>query len=82
MVFSGYHASVKAVFVELPPFERHRSEYFDDNSFSMLQQLLMLNPQAGAVIPGTGGYGSYAMQMNAVGKANVAALELFTTGGL
>lgn len=46
---------MKAVFVELPPFERYRSEYFDDDSFSKLQQLLMLNPQAGDVIPGVGG---------------------------
>ena len=46
---------MKAVFVELPPFERYRSEYFDDDSFSTLQQLLMLNPQAGNVIPGAGG---------------------------
>jgi mRNA-degrading endonuclease RelE of RelBE toxin-antitoxin system len=46
---------VKAVFVELPPFERYRSEYLDDDSFLTLQQLLMLNPDAGDVIPGTGG---------------------------
>jgi hypothetical protein len=35
---------VKAVFVELPPF-----------AFLRLQRLLMLNPEAGALIPGTGG---------------------------
>jgi hypothetical protein len=46
---------VKAVFVELPPFERYRSEYFDDDSFSELQQLLMRNPEAGDIIPGAGG---------------------------
>ena len=46
---------MKAVFVELPPFERHRAEYFDDDSFRKLQGLLMLNPKAGDAIPGTGG---------------------------
>ena len=46
---------VKAVFVELPPFERYRAEYLDDDAFLRLQQLLMLNPEAGALIPGTGG---------------------------
>ena len=46
---------MKAVFVELPPFERYRSEYFDDDSFLTLQQFLMLNPDAGDVIPGAGG---------------------------
>jgi hypothetical protein len=46
---------VKAVFVELPPFEYYRAEYLDDDAFLRLQRLLMLNPEAGALIPGTGG---------------------------
>ena len=46
---------MKAVFVELPPFERNRAEYLDDDAFLRLQQLLMLNPEAGALIAGTGG---------------------------
>jgi len=46
---------VKAVFVELPPFERNRSDYLDDDGLTRLQQLLMLNPEAGALISGTGG---------------------------
>lgn len=44
-----------ALFVELPPFERYRSEYLDDASFRALQWLLMRNPEAGDVIQGTGG---------------------------
>ena len=46
---------MKAVFIELPAFEHHRAEYFDDESFSALQDLLMLHPEAGDLIPGTGG---------------------------
>ena len=46
---------MKAVFVELPAFERHRAGYLDDDAFRKLQSLLMLNPQAGDTIPGTGG---------------------------
>ena len=46
---------MKAVFVELPPFERYRADYLDDDAFRGLQRLLMLNPEAGALIPGTGG---------------------------
>ncbi|MBI2960406.1 MAG: toxin [Betaproteobacteria bacterium] len=46
---------MKAVFVELPAFERHRPEYLDDEGFSALQRELMLNPAAGEVIEGTGG---------------------------
>jgi hypothetical protein len=46
---------VKAVFVELPPFARYRADYLDDDAFLRLQQLLMLNPEAGVLIPGAGG---------------------------
>ena len=52
---SSYHLIVKAVFVELPPFERQRAGYLNDEAFLKLQRLLMLNPEAGDVIPGTGG---------------------------
>ena len=46
---------MKAVFVELPAFERHRADYLDDDSLRELQRLLMLHPEAGDTIPGTGG---------------------------
>jgi hypothetical protein len=46
---------VKALFVELPAFERHRGKYLDDGAFGLLQQALMANPEAGRVIEGTGG---------------------------
>lgn len=46
---------MKAVFVELPPFERHRANYLDDDGFRGLQNLLMLHPEAGDPIPGSGG---------------------------
>ena len=46
---------MKAVFVELPAFERHRADYLDDDGFRELQRLLMLHSEAGDTIPGTGG---------------------------
>jgi hypothetical protein len=46
---------MKAVFVELPAFERHRQDYLDDDSLYRLEDELMTNPQAGDVIEGTGG---------------------------
>jgi len=46
---------MKATFVELPPFQRHRQDYLSDESFRDLQQMLMENPEAGDVIEGTGG---------------------------
>jgi hypothetical protein len=38
---------MKAVFVELPAFERYRSDYLDDHAFLALQNLLMKRPEAG-----------------------------------
>lgn len=46
---------MKAVFVELPAFARHRSEYLDDIGFRALQQVMMDAPEAGDVIEETGG---------------------------
>lgn len=46
---------MKAVFIELPAFERHRADYLDELGFRGLQDLLLVHPQAGDVIEGTGG---------------------------
>jgi len=46
---------MKATFFELPPFERTRKDYIDEESYRQLQLELMDNPIAGAVIEGTGG---------------------------
>ena len=50
-----YISKMQAAFVELPPFERTREEYLDDEAYRTLQLELMENPTAGAVIQGTGG---------------------------
>ena len=46
---------MQARFVELPPFQRVRQDYMDDDAYRYLQQELLANPQAGDVIEGTGG---------------------------
>lgn len=46
---------MKALFIELPPFERYRTSYLDDEAFRALQQELLTNPQIGDTIKGTGG---------------------------
>jgi len=46
---------MRAVFIELPAFERHRKEYLDDNAYAALQQELLRDPTAGDAITGTGG---------------------------
>jgi len=46
---------MKATFKELPPFERLRQKYLDDEAFKDLQDELMKNPEAGDPIQDTGG---------------------------
>jgi hypothetical protein len=46
---------MKATFVELPPFERTRKDYMNDEAYRLLQLELMDNPTAGDVMEGTGG---------------------------
>lgn len=46
---------MQATFVELPPFERVRHDYLDDDAYRQLQLDLMANPEAGDMIEGTGG---------------------------
>lgn len=46
---------MRALFVELPSFERHRAAYLDDERFRALQEDLLQNPECGDHIAGTGG---------------------------
>ncbi|MCY1290198.1 Toxin HigB-2 [compost metagenome] len=46
---------MKALFIELPAFQRYRADYLDDDAFRALQYFLMEQPDAGDVIQGTGG---------------------------
>jgi hypothetical protein len=46
---------MKALFVELPAFERYRQEYLSDEAYRGLQNELLKAPEAGDVIMGTSG---------------------------
>ena len=46
---------MRALFIELPAFERHRSSYLDDEGFRRLQSTLLADPECGDVIAATGG---------------------------
>jgi mRNA-degrading endonuclease RelE of RelBE toxin-antitoxin system len=46
---------MRAVFVELPAFERHRAEYLDEMEYAAFQTFLMEQPDAGDVVPDSGG---------------------------
>jgi hypothetical protein len=64
---------MELVFVELPAFERHRADYLDDDGFRALQNLLMKNPEAGDLMPDSGGLRKFVLPMRDAEKANVAA---------
>jgi mRNA-degrading endonuclease RelE of RelBE toxin-antitoxin system len=65
-----------AVFVELPPFEQHRSEYLDDTTYSDFQQELMKNPEAGDVIQGTGGLRKVRFKDSSRGKGKRGGIRV------
>lgn len=52
---TAYNIVMKAVFVELPAFLRHRVDYLDEPAFARLQIELMKNPEAGNLIRDSGG---------------------------
>jgi hypothetical protein len=58
----AYTRQMKAVFIDLPAFERHRDDYLDDDGFAQLQVELMVNPVAGDLIEGTGRASQAAVQ--------------------
>lgn len=43
-------------FVEAPPFTRHLSQYLSEDGYRELQARLSANPNAGDLMPGTGGF--------------------------
>jgi len=75
---------MKAVFIELPAFERHRDDYLDDDSFAQLQIVLMVNPVAGDLIEGTGGLRKVRFADPRRGKGKRGGLRViyyYWTGG-
>lgn len=75
---------MKAVFIELPAFERHRADYLDDEAFRALQDALMASPLAGDVIEGTGGMRKLRFGDSRRGKGKRGGLRViyyYWTGG-
>jgi len=70
------YTSRGAVFVELPAFERLRARYFDDDAFRAFQALLLTNPRAGVVVPGTGGLRKLRFADRRRGKGTRGGLRL------
>jgi hypothetical protein len=43
------------LFIEAPIFTKHIYDYLNDEEYSALQQTIALRPDAGKIIPGSGG---------------------------
>ena len=46
---------MEACFIELPAFERARERHLDDDTYASLQKLMLLAPEAGDLVQGSGG---------------------------
>ena len=68
--------SIKATFIELPPFERHRQNYLNNKNFHRLQKKLMDNPEAGDIIEGTGGLRKTRHAVEKCGKGKCGELRI------
>lgn len=75
---------MKGIFIELPALERHRDGYFDDDSLSQLQEVLMNHPEAGDLMQGTGGLRKLRFADRHRGKGKRGGLRVvyyYWTGG-
>lgn len=67
---------MKAIFVELPAFSRHRSSYLDDTAFALLQLQMMKAPNSGDLIRESGGLRKLRVADPRRGKGKRGGLRL------
>ena len=65
-------------FIESSIFERNCSRYLDDEEYSELQQFLMRQPEAGDIIPGSGGVRKLRWARSGMGKRGGLRIIYFT----
>ena len=56
------------LFIEAPTFTRLVQDYLDDDEYAALQWALALRPEAGAIIPGSGGIRKLRWEAKGRGK--------------
>ncbi len=64
-------------FIESAAFERLRDLYLDDDEYAELQQFMLRNPDAGAVVPGSGGLRKLRWRRKRMGKRGGLRLIYF-----
>jgi hypothetical protein len=65
-------------FFEAPAFTRLVGRYLTDDELSAVQNFLAIDPQAGDVMPGTGGFESYVGEIGEEEKVGGADCVLST----
>jgi hypothetical protein len=63
-------------FVEAPPFTRYVSEYLNEDGYRELQARLSANPEAGDLMPGTGGFRKVRWANTRRGKGRRGGLRI------
>ena len=64
------------VFFETPLFTRLLNEYLSDDAYKSLQNALLINPELGDVMPGTGGFRKVRWQDTRRGKGKRGGLRV------
>lgn len=64
------------IFVESRAFSRRRAEHLDEEEFRSFQSALVQNPEAGSLIPGTGGLRK--LRWSGVGRGKRGGCASFT----
>jgi hypothetical protein len=67
------------VFIESAIFDRLRAHYLDDDEYAELQQFMMRNPEAGAIVPGSGGVRKLRWRRQGAGKRGGLRLIYFVS---
>jgi hypothetical protein len=62
-------------FIEAPTFTAMVADYLEDDEYRALQLFLAGDPEAGDVMPGTGGFASCDGPLGAEARASVVASE-------
>lgn len=65
------------VFIEVPTFRRSAEKLLDEDDLAALQTLLMLHPDAGDVLPGSGGLRKVRVPAKGKGKRGGARVIYF-----
>ncbi len=67
---------MQLTFIETPLFSRLLPDYLDDEAYRTLQQALLVHPESGNVIPGTGGFRKIRWHDTRRGKGTRGGLRL------